>query len=150
VIFKPAKLQVWISTNPFQLGQYVCYDLNKVFAAAPNLKQDSELYEKQLTIPADSFLYSQEFKKFNAYKQMRNVFKFIQKHELSYPIDEKLISNFINCNPEYFETYVLLGKYFYSQGNTNKAVEYLTIANSKEITTEQDKEEIHNLFVQFK
>jgi hypothetical protein len=45
---------------------------------------------------------------------------------------------------------VLLGKYFYSQGNTNKAVEYLIIANSKEITTEQDKEEIHNLFVKYK
>jgi len=150
VIFKPAKLQVWISTNPFQLGQYVCYDLNKVFAVAPTLKTDTELYEKQLTIPADSFLYSQEFKKFNAYKQMRNVFKFIQKHELSYKIDDRIIANFINCNPEYFETYVLLGKYFYSQGNTNKAVEYLTIANSKEITTEQDKEEIHNLFVKYK
>ncbi|MCE3280439.1 MAG: peptidase [Bacteroidetes bacterium] len=27
VIFKPSKLEVWISTNPFQLGQYVCYDL---------------------------------------------------------------------------------------------------------------------------
>ena len=142
VIFKPAKMQVWISTNPFQLGQYVCYDLNAFFAEAPGLKTKKELYKKELNIPADSFLFSNEFKKFNAYKQMRTLFNFIKKHSLKYNIDDKTISNFINCNPEYFETYVLLGDYYSSQKNNETALKYYYASLEKEITTIQDKEGI--------
>ncbi len=142
VIFKPAKMQVWISTNPFQLGQYVCYDLNTFFAEAPGLKTKKELYKKELNIPADSFLFSNEFKKFNAYKQMRTLFNFIKKYNLTYNIDDKTINNFINCNPEYFETYVLLGDYYSSQKNNETALKYYYASLEKEITTIQDKEGI--------
>ena len=142
VVFKPSKLQVWVSTNPFQLGQFVCYDLNKFFAEAPALKEKRELYEKDLNIPADSFIYSAEFKKFKAYKQMREVFKFAHKNKLHYPIDEKIISNFISCNPEYFETYYLLGNYFRDENNQTNAIKYYKLALTKEITTVQDKDAI--------
>jgi len=142
VIFKPAKLQVWISTNPFQLGQYVCYDLNKIFAEAPGLSEKKELYEKQLNVPADPYLYSQDFKKFNAYKHMREAFRFAHKHKLKYPVDEKMITDFITCNPEYFETYVLLGSYYNDQDNKEKALACFKTALTKEVTTEQDREEI--------
>lgn len=142
VIFKPAKLQMWISTNPFQLGQYVCYDLTKFFAQAPALKEKRELYEKALNVPADSFLYSQGFKKFNAYKEMREVFRYAHKHQLNYPMDEKIITNFINCNPEYFETYAILGRYYKEEKRGEAAIKYYSLALQKEITTRQDKEEI--------
>lgn len=149
VIFKPEKRQVWVSANPFQLGQYVCYDLNKIFAEAPGLKEKNELYEKALNIPADPFLYSAEFKKFRAWKQMREAFRFAHKHKLNYPLDEKIISNFINCNPEYFETYVILGQYYADQDNSSKAIEYLHVALSKEITTVQDREQISAMLEKF-
>jgi len=142
VIFKPAALQVWVSTNPFQLGDYVCYDLNKIFAEAPGLKIKKELYEKELNIPADSFLYSNEFKKFNAYKLMRKAFHFINKHKLYYPINDETIKLFINTNPEYWETYDLLGEYYLLQNNKDAAKKYFNIALSKEITTLQDREAI--------
>lgn len=142
IIFKPSKLQAWISTNPFQLGQYVCYDLNKVFSEAPLLRTKKELYEKELNIPADNFLYSNEFKKFKAYKQMRMLFHFIKKHKLTYSINEKTIKQFINTNPEYWETYDLLGDYYLLQNQKNMAKKYFTIALTKEITTVQDKEAI--------
>lgn len=148
VIFKPAKLQVWISTNPFQLGQYVCYDLNRIFAEAPALSNKKELYEKQLNVPADPYLYSQEFKKFNAYKHMREAFRFAHRHKLNYPVDEKTIADFIGCNPEYFETYVLVGTYYRDQNNKEKALSYLKTALTKEVTTEQDKEEIRKSIVE--
>ena len=32
IIFEPKKLIVWVSTSPWQLGEYVAYDLNKIFA----------------------------------------------------------------------------------------------------------------------
>ncbi len=147
VIFKPAKLQVWISTNPFQLGKYICYDLNKVFAEAPSLKEKKELYEKQLNIPVDSFLYSQSYKKFISYKQMREVFHYAHKHQLHFNLDSKTISNFINCNPEYFETYFILGNYFKDEHNIDEAKKYFNLALSKEITTAQDREAIEKSLI---
>ena len=148
VIFKPAKLQVWVSTNPFQLGAYICYDLNHVFKSAPGLDEKKELYEKELTIPADPFLNSPEYRKFNAYKQMCEAFHFAHAHKLYYELNEKTIADFINCNPEYFETYVLLGIYFNDQHQKERARNYFTKALTKEITTVQDREAIEEMIAE--
>ena len=43
IIFQPEKRLVWISTTPWQLGKFVCYDLNKVFQL--NLNANQEIYE---------------------------------------------------------------------------------------------------------
>jgi isopenicillin-N N-acyltransferase like protein len=142
VIFKPSKLQVWISTNPFQLGKYICYDLNKIFKEAPGLKAKTELYEKELTIPADSFLYSSDFKKFIVFKKMKEGFRFIHKHKLNYLLNDKMVRDFINSNPEYFETYFILGNYYKDRNNKDEAIKYYNLALTKEITTVQDKEAI--------
>lgn len=150
IIFKPAKLQVWVSTNPFQLGKYVCYDLNKIFAEASGLKTKKELHEGDLTIPADSFYYSQDFKKFNAYKDMREAFRYAHKHKLKIELNSKVISDFINCNPEYFETYFLLGNYYRGQSNSEEALKYYILALTKEITTMQDKEAIEKNILEIK
>ncbi len=64
IIFKPSKLQVWVSTYPFQLGQYVAYDLNKIFNVSNIARQKQEIFEKALVIPPDSFLFSNDFKKY--------------------------------------------------------------------------------------
>lgn len=142
VIFKPAKLQVWISTNPFQLGQYVCYDLNKIFAEAPGLDKKEELYEKALGIPADPFLYSAAFRKFNAWKEMREAFRMAHKKKLAPALSEKAITDFTDCNPEYFETYFILGNYYGDAGNKAAALRCYNMALTKEITTVQDRDAI--------
>lgn len=142
VIFKPAKLQIWISTNPYQLGQYVCYDLNKFFAAAPALQTKKELYEKELNVPADSFLYSAEFKKFKAWKIMKEAFKIEHKAKLQTAIDQETINLFIQCNPEFWETYSILGDHYSQNKDVEFAYKYYSLALEKEVTTMQDKEEI--------
>lgn len=142
VIFKPSKLQVWVSTNPFQLGKYICYDLNRIFAEAPGLSTKKELYEKEMTIPEDVFLYSAEFRKFLAYKQMKEVFNNIHKRKLDYLVKEEIIIAFINSNPEYFETYYILGNYYKDRNMKDQAIKYYNLALSKEVTTIQDREAI--------
>src|SRR5690606_8637894 len=32
VLFKPAKREMWISTPPYQLGAFICYNLGDVFS----------------------------------------------------------------------------------------------------------------------
>jgi hypothetical protein len=35
IVFQPEQRLVWVSTGPWQLGKFVCYDLNKVFNYKP-------------------------------------------------------------------------------------------------------------------
>ena len=100
------------------------------------------MYEKELTIPADSFLYSREYKKFVAYKIFREAFQIKSKHHIKYVIDSKTITTFINSNPEYWETYFILGNYYRDENNAVEALKYYNLALTKEITTMQDKEAI--------
>jgi hypothetical protein len=53
--------QIWVSTHPWQLGAYVCYDLNVIFAQ-PDFS--SEIRTDALTIPADTFLQTKEYRDF--------------------------------------------------------------------------------------
>ncbi|MDR2622667.1 MAG: C45 family peptidase [Dysgonamonadaceae bacterium] len=61
VIFIPEKKQIWVSTQPWQLGPYICYDLNTVFV---NPDFSSEIRVDSLTIPADTFLQTKMYREF--------------------------------------------------------------------------------------
>jgi hypothetical protein len=69
VIFQPVQRRIWVSTTDWQLGKYVCYDLNRIFAldSAP----EGEIYEPQLTIPEDSFVHTTAFRNFLEFRKLR-------------------------------------------------------------------------------
>ena len=50
VIFKPAEQLIWVSTGMGHSGEYLCYDLNKIFEAPDS---STELCTAALTIPAE-------------------------------------------------------------------------------------------------
>ncbi len=146
VIFKPAALLVWVSANPYQLGQFVCYDLHKVFAEAPGLKIKKELYEKELSIPADSFLYSTGYRNYVTFRTYRELINKASKDKKKTAVSDKQIQDFINSNPEYYETYFVVANYYKSRENNGEAIKYYKMALTKEITTVQEKEAIlHNI-----
>ena len=60
IIFEPEKLLVWVSTSPWQLGEFVAYDLNKIFAMN-GLQENHEIYDSTLTIAPDTFFFSYQF-----------------------------------------------------------------------------------------
>lgn len=138
IIFKPAQRMVWVSTSPFQLGKFVAYDLTKVFAQLPGLHTPGEIIEEKLTIAEDTFLYSQDFKKFNRYKTLLNVFKTAGDKLIS----DKTIQEFINCNPEFYLVYATVGDYFRNKKTYDKATSYYKAALEKEIPWRNDKEKI--------
>ena len=80
IIFKPSELKVWISTKKYQLGEFICYDLNKIFGSDYNIESDPELLMKELTIGADDFLYTGEVEKLVKYREIENrIEKFTKK-----------------------------------------------------------------------
>lgn len=141
IIFKPNELKFWISTNPYQLGKYVCYDLDSVFANFPAMKKNRELYENNLTISADSFLYSSDFENFKFFKKEKDILKEATKDTLK-SISKNELNKFINSNPEYFHTYELVANYYFARNKFKKATKYYNIALTKEITTIPEKRNI--------
>ena len=70
IVFEPKKLIVWVSTSSWQLGQYVAYDLNKIFALK-GMKDNKEIADSSLTIAADSFLLTSAYKNFEAFRNIK-------------------------------------------------------------------------------
>lgn len=116
VIFKPAQGLMWVSTAPWQLGKYVAYDLNKIFA---NPDFAGELYEPELTVPADSLLFRTEYRDLLHYrKEVKTIRQAIKEGRT---VDEMTLSGFIRTNPAYYYVYELAGDYFLSRGDLQRA-----------------------------
>jgi len=132
IVFEPEKLKVWISTSPWQLGQFVCYDLHKVFTLAGS-KKDQEIYDTALNVPADPFIETQQFKNFLEYRNYA--------HEIS---DGKSITidSVVSKNPNYYHAYVLAGDYSYKKEEYQKALGYYKIAMTKVIATKKEEDYI--------
>ncbi|RLD51201.1 MAG: peptidase C45 [Bacteroidetes bacterium] len=141
IIFKPDELKFWISTNPYQLGKYVCYDLDSVFAEFPAMTENKELYIDDLSVPPDSFLYSDDYEHFKYFQKQKDIFKAAVK-DTSVIIKDAEIQRFISSNPEYFYTYQLVGDYYFTKGKQEDAKQYYKLALTKEVTTLSERIDI--------
>lgn len=138
IIFNPDKLLVWVSSNPMQLGAYVAYDLNKVFNLRDSIPQ--MVYEKDLTIAPDSFLFSDSFKDFKTFRKMRIEIKKATKDKIM--LDESVMENFLKLNPEYYETYWIAGDYYRIHQQMDKARGFYTEGLKKEIATMHERKKM--------
>jgi isopenicillin-N N-acyltransferase-like protein len=145
IIFNPYKKLVWISTSPFQLGDYLAVDLEHIFKAGndPGLLNSNSTHN--FDIPADSFLISSSWKDFLFYKTTAakiNSFVGNEKKEFIFSTDE--INKFVASNPNYYNVYKLLGDYFQKKENSDVALQYYNIALSKELPSVADRQDIKN------
>ncbi len=145
VIFQPEKRQMWVSANPYQLGAFVCYNLNKVFAEAPGLNISKSLAETDFTIPQDSFLHSKDWVKFQQFKTMRKQIKQAIKNKESLQNESTFIAQFTASNPEFWETHFWIGKYYRMQNNSQQASSAFKKALTKEIHDTREKQNIEKL-----
>lgn len=142
VVFQPEKRLMWVSTNPFQLGEFLCYDLNEVFSEKEKGNRAEGSFVDSLTIPADDFLNSTDFQKFLCYKELKN--RLFDKVVLGRDIEwnDELEEEFINSNPENYITYSMLGDYYLEQGDLAKAKSYFETCLTKEVASKQEREKI--------
>jgi predicted choloylglycine hydrolase len=139
VVFKPEEKLMWISTSSYQLGQYVCYDLKKIFGDSTNVDILNEIITDSLTIEADSFLYSTEY---NNYKTFKDFVQNLKKNPEYISPEE--VEHFVLLNPEYYNTYELAGDYFAGIGDKAKSADFYNFALSKEVSSATERTNIIN------
>ena len=132
IVFEPKKLLVWVSTAPWQLGEYVAYDLHKVFALQ-GMQQDREISEPDLTIAPDSFLLTPDYRNFENFRKIK------QSLADGGPVDP---DSLVASNPEYYDAYVLAADYSYKRGQMEKALRFYRLALTKEIATKKEEDHI--------
>ena len=136
IVFKPEQRLVWVSSNPYQLGEFVGYDLNEIF----NNPIKKSLENTVLTIEKDTFQFSRAYRDYKIYRELRDQFKSSIKENES--VSPTTISNLIKSNPDYWEAYYIAGTYYYKKGYLTKALNSFEKAKTKEITTVPDKRNV--------
>lgn len=132
VIFQPDSLRMWVSSNPWQLGAYVCYDLNKVFNLH-GLKHDVAIADTANTIAPDSFLYSSEYRDFLVFRKNKMALL------AGKPVDTAAV---VHSNPNYYDAYRIAGDYSKLKGWYKAAINYYEQALQYEVATVDEREKI--------
>jgi hypothetical protein len=123
VVFMPHQRLIWVSTAPWQLGAYLCYDLNKIFNEKAGLKKPERLYIDSLIIPRDRFLETEDYQKFLDYRKMKSALQSANFWGRDLENMEAFKKRFISSNPEYYYVYKLLGDYYYAHKQWAAAAE---------------------------
>jgi isopenicillin-N N-acyltransferase-like protein len=142
VIFKPQDKLMWVSANPFQCGEFVCYNLDSVFANAQTLTANTAINVAKYSIAEDPFLKTQAYKNFLLFKQIKNYIQFITKKSDKIELAPNLENAFIQTNPQSYYMYQILGDYFFSRNNKAKAAQYYELALTKEVATIKEEKQI--------
>ena len=129
IIFQPQKLLVWISTSPWQLGSYVCYDLNTIFQTSKPIP----LYVETLNISPDSIL------KTSIYTNIREYLALEKMHLSHKPFNPQSI---IKANPNYYDSYRIAGDIYSELEKKDSAIVMYKKALTLEIATQDEKESI--------
>lgn len=144
VIFKPEERLMWVAANPFQLGNYICYDLNKIFNQVNPPGILDKITRDSLEISKDSLLYEKGYADFLFFKE----FNVATREGDFKDVTEGDLMKYISSNPEFYYTYVKAGDYCYTQGNYQKSLEYYKFAQQKEISSKVEREKIEEKIIQ--
>ena len=148
IIFKPKNRLVWISSSPYQLGEFVCYDLNEVFKNREHYPANKSLQKDSLAIPKDVFLDTKEYKNYEAYRIADRQMDLYLENKTA--LTSEFAKNYQSLNPNYWGVYYKVGLSYYRHKKYQLAKGEFEIALTKEITTVPDKTEIEKYLKKIK
>jgi len=138
IIFLPEKLTTWVSTFPYQFGEYLSYNLDQVLNT-PDINQNTILYDSTFNIEPSPFLYSYDFNNYTEYCRLRKTLQTNIKEGTRIENENAFMNNLINSNLEYYQGYVLAANYFYTNNEKQKALDYYKKALTKEFENTNTK-----------
>ena len=134
VVILPFKSRLYISTNDFQLGRFIGYDLQKTFA-----NKKGEIVD---TIAASPFLSSSAYQKFLKFKSIKQQIGAYLMFDKPLNLTDNQLKEFISLNAESYVTYEVLGKFFQKKGQIKKAYYYFGVALTKPLASKQVENEL--------
>lgn len=143
IIFEPEKLIFWISTYPYQLGEYTAYDLHAVFKLPATVRNS----ESVANIPQDVFL-TNGYSDFLQYKHLTQSILLAIQNKQKMP--ENDIALFERLNPDYYYTWFLVGQYYQALRKYNPAIGSFNKALVCEIPITSELDKIHTAINQCK
>jgi isopenicillin-N N-acyltransferase-like protein len=143
IIFKPESLQLWISTAPWQMGSYLCYDLDSIFDKLAIRGSRSDIFIKELQISADTaFMFGEQWEQFKHYKLLVKIFESYIESGSRIPGEKTAIEEFMVSNPNYFQVYNIIGQYFQELEDNDLATKYYNLALTMEVSSTHEEEKI--------
>lgn len=138
VIFMPEKRLIWVSTAPYQLGEFVAYDLNTVFNL--NTLPKRSLGIDSLLVPEDPFATSPEFQNYVNFRQLKKELTLLANNGSNYTeADLKKAERIIELNPDYYHAYELAGNFYKAKELYSQAIAAYKEALKKEIATKTEQ-----------
>lgn len=129
VVFQPGRLKMWVSTSPWQAGEFVCYDLHKVFEAA--IPVTLSLASTEQNIAADTEAVATDCRRVMKYRQQMEVLRTAISGKSILP--DEYLDEVVSNNPEMYEVYNMCGDYLEAVGRTADAVSRWRQALDREI-----------------
>jgi hypothetical protein len=130
---------MWICAGPYTLGEYLCYDLNKVFNNSEPLKHENSIINANENIDKDEFLsnggYSNYMRFKNIRMQLKEEYRIVENQQ-------SLVKEMISVNPDSYLSYSDAGDFQLKHKYYAEALEYFNIALQKQIPTKQEKDHI--------
>ncbi len=142
VIFSPEKRLVWVSSDPYQLGEFVCYDLNDIFSGKKN--GNYQFSRPEMNIGRDPFADSRDFKNYESYRKLNAEIERACANSQEILSDDQ-IRHYQSLNPEFWLVYRQAGKYYLEKKEYRKAKAAFEKALTKEITTVPDRKNTETL-----
>lgn len=140
VIFQPLKRRLWVSTEPYQLGEYLGYDQDSIFIEFDERNPEYVLYDTTLTIPADPVLEMETYHNYLLFKDWSAIVKSAAANGTL--LEDDYVETFCKLNPGYYLGYELAGDYYAAIGNTEKAIRFYNFSLTKEVEKTSQKEVI--------
>ena len=137
IIFKPEEKLVWVSSSPYQLGEFVCYDLEKIFNSDFQGVISAQIQERN--IPKSKFLSTKEYENYEKYRILEH--KIETDLNTNKFIDSQSVMQLENLNPDYWKAYFIIGKVLL-QNKDKRARIYFEKSLSLEIPYSDERQEV--------
>jgi isopenicillin-N N-acyltransferase like protein len=137
VVMQPESRLYFVSSNDFQLGTFLGYDLTKTFQTKQIQLVDS--------IPQDTFVKTASYQKFKDFKKVKQAISAYLMFNEPLSLTEQEMKTFVSNNSESYVTYEQLGKYLQKKGDKKRALAAFQTAMTKRVASPQIEKELKKL-----
>lgn len=135
IVLSPTELRFWISTAPYQSGEFVAYDLKKLFDDQYDNSYETSYLIDSLNIPGDTLSFHQDIPRIKKYRALK---RNLHSDNFTFQQVDTLIIN----NPCYFEPYEIKGDFLQKTDRPDEAKVMYQKALDCTLPTLSDKERI--------